>query len=109
MVVLAKKGASRPMRFLKKFGFLLVLALTLGLFCSEVPESFSLCDDTSNDFVTSTPAHTLENTKTTRQEANPRPSAYLIASFPSVFPIYSSDPAFASGSELLRLLSIQRK
>lgn len=97
------------MRFLKRFGLLLVFTLSLGLFCSEVPESFSLCDDTSNDFVTSTPAHTLENTKTAHQEANPRPGARPIAAFPSVFLVYSSEPALASGSELLRLISIQRK
>jgi hypothetical protein len=107
-VVLAAKGASRPMRFLKRFGFLLVFTLTLGLFCSEVPESFSLCDDTSNDFVASTPAHRLENIPAAPQEANPRRRAAQAAAFRSVVRIYSCEPPLISGFELLRLLSIQR-
>src|SRR3989440_9118970 len=106
-VVLAKKGTSRSMRFLKRFGLLLVITLTLGLFCSEVPESFSLCDDTSNDFVTSTRAHSLENIQTVRQEANPRPVGASIVAFPSVLLTCSCETPLASGSELLRLLSIQ--
>lgn len=108
-VVLAKRGTSRPMRFLKRLGVLLVFTLALGLFCSEVPESLSLDDDTSNDFVTSTPAHSLENIQTVRQEANPRPGPAQIAAFPGVLPTYSCEPPLSSGSELLRLLSIQRK
>jgi hypothetical protein len=108
-VVLAKRGTSRPMRFLKRLGVLLVFTLTLGLFCSEVPESLSLDDDTSNDFVTSTPAHSLENFQTVRQEASPRPGPARIAAFPGVLPAYSCEPPLSSGPELLRLLSIQRK
>jgi hypothetical protein len=108
-VVLARKGTLRPMRFLKRFGLLLVFTLTLGLFCSEVPESFSLCDDTSNDFVTSTPAHNSENIQTVRQEANPQLDAASVATYSNILLIYSCEPPLASGSELLRLLSIQRK
>jgi hypothetical protein len=81
----------------------LVFTLTLGLFWSEVPESLSLVDDTSNDFVTSTPAHRLEEIQIVRQEANPRPA------FPGVLLTYSCEAPLASGAELLRLLSIQRK
>jgi hypothetical protein len=97
------------MRFLKKFLVLLVFTLTLGLFCSEVPESLSLVDDTSNDFVTSTPARRLEEIQIVRQEANPRPGRAPIAAFPGVLLTYSCEAPLASGAELLRLLSIQRK
>jgi hypothetical protein len=107
--VLAKKGTSRPMRFLKRFGILLVFTLTLGLFCSEVPESLGLYDDTSNDFVASTPAPQHESVRTTRREANPRHGAASVATFPGPLLIYLTEPALPSGPELLRLLSIQRK
>jgi hypothetical protein len=108
-VVLAKKGSLRPMRFLKRFGILLAFTLTLGLFCSEVPESLGLYDDTSNDFVASTPAHQYESVRTTRRAANPQLDAAPIATFPSAVLICFSEPALPSGPELLRLLSIQRK
>ena len=107
--MLAKKGASRPMRFLKRFGILLVFTLTLGLFCSEVPESLGLYDDTSNDFVASTPAPQYESVRTTRRGANPWHEAASIASFPSPILIYFTEPALPSGPNLLQLLSIQRK
>jgi hypothetical protein len=97
------------MRFLKRLGLLLVFTLTLGLFCSEVPESLSLYDDTSNDFVTSTRAHNFENVQTPRQEANPGQVAVPISTFSSELLICLSEPALQSGPELLRLLSIQRK
>ena len=96
------------MRFLKRFGILLVFTLTLGLFCSEVPESLSLDDDTSNDFVASTAAHHLENIQTVRQEANPRRGVVPIAVFPNALPAYPCEPPLASGPELLRSFSIQR-
>jgi len=108
-VVLAKKGTSRSIRFLKRFGLLFVFTLTLGLFCSEVPESISLCDDTSNDFVTSALAHNLEDSQTVRQEANSGRGAAPIAASPSVLLTCSCEPPVGSGSELLRLLFIQRK
>jgi len=97
------------MRFLKKFGFLMVFTLILGLFCSEVPESLSLDDDTSNDFVSSTPAHNFENVQIMRQGANFRPGEAPMAAFPSVPLTRSGEPPLASGADLLRLISIQRK
>src|SRR5260370_16916531 len=46
-----KKGTAWSMRFAKKFYLVLLFSLTLGLFCDELPESFSLSDDVSHDFV----------------------------------------------------------
>lgn len=108
-VVLATKGASKPMRFLNRFGLLWVLMLTLALFCSAFVESISLEDDTSNDFVTSAPAQNLESVQTVRQEANPPRDEAPKLTFSSLFVICCAQPALPSGLDLLRLLSIQRK
>jgi hypothetical protein len=109
VVVLAKKGASKPMRFLNRLGLLWVLTLTLGLFCSAFAELISLEDDTSNDFVTSTPAQNLQSVQTVRQEANPPRAEAPKVTFSSLFVICCTQPALPSGLDLLRLLSIQRK
>ena len=100
---------SREMRFPGRFCLLLVFLLTLGLICSEVPESLSLSDDTSNDIVTSTPAFKTERAQTARQEANPGQGATPVAAFPSHRVISCPQSALPSGLDLLRLLSIQRK
>ena len=106
--MLAKKGTLRPMRFLKRFGILLVFTLTLGLFCSQFAEVLTLEDDTTNDFVTSTPPQSIENVKTVREEASPRRSVAPRVTYPSIFVICFTQPALPSGRDLLRLLSIQR-
>jgi hypothetical protein len=108
-VVLAKKGTLRPMRFLKRFGILLVFTLTLGLFCSAFAELLTLEDDTTNDFVTSTPAQSIENVQTVREESSPRRSKAQRVTFPSISVSCFTLPALPSGQGLLRLLSIQRK
>src|SRR5467141_2253851 len=46
-----KNGTARPMRFVRRLHILFRLLLSLGVFCSEVPELFDLCDDVSSDFV----------------------------------------------------------
>src|ERR1700740_2556336 len=97
------------MRFLKRFGILLVFTLTLGLFCSQFAEVLTLEDDTTNDFVTSTPAQSIENVQTVREEASPRRSAAPRITYPTTSVICFTQPAFPSGMDLLRLLSIQRK
>jgi hypothetical protein len=107
--VLAKKGSLRPMRFLKRFGILLVLTLTLGLFCSEFAELLTLEDDTTNDFVTSTPAESIENVQTVREEASPRRSTAPRVTYPNISVVCFTQPGLPSGLDLLRLLSIQRK
>jgi len=108
-VGLAKKGIWLPMRFLGRFCILLVFSFAFGLICSEIPESLSLQDDTSNDFLVSSPALRLERVRTARREPNPRKDAAPTATLPSLSPIHRTRPALPSGPNLLRLLSIQRK
>ena len=107
-VGLAKKG-SLPMRLLGRFCILLVFSLAFGLICSEIPESLSLYDDTSNDFLVSAPAAKIGRVQAARREANPRRDAALTATLPSLPPIHCTQPPLPSGPSLLRLLSIQRK
>jgi hypothetical protein len=96
------------MRF-GRFCILLVFSLACGLFCGEIPESLSLCDDTSNDFFVSGSAPKIERVQTARQEANPRRNAAPAATLPSLSLIRYARPALPFGPDLLRLLSIQRK
>jgi hypothetical protein len=103
------KGTSLPMRFLCRFGLLLVFAATLGLFSSTFAELITLEDDTTNDFVTSTPVQNIENVQTVREMASPRRSTSPKVTFPSISVICFNEPALPSGLDLLRLLSIQRK
>ncbi len=110
-VGLAKKG-SLPMRLLGRFCILLVISLAFGLICSEIPESLSLYDDTSNDFLVSAAAAKIGRVQAARREANPRQDAAptaALATLPSLSPIHCTQPALPSGPNLLRLLSIQRK
>ena len=108
-VGLAKKGTSLPMRFLGRFCLLLVFSLAFVLICSEIPESLSLYDDTSNDFLVSGPAPKIGRVQTARREANPRQDPAPTATLPSLPLIHCAQPALPSGPNLLRLLSIQRK
>ena len=101
------KGVSLPMRF-GRFCILLVFSLACGLFCSEIPESLSLYDDTSNDFFVTGPAPRIGRVQTARREANPRQDAASAATLPSLSLIHYAQPALPSGPDLLRLLSIQR-
>jgi len=95
------------MRF-RRFCILLVSSLAFGLICSEIPESLSLYDDTSNDFLVSGPAP-KGRVQTARREAKPRQDAAPTATLPSLPLIHCTRPALPSGPTLLRLLSIQRK
>src|SRR6266478_5142102 len=100
------------MRFLGRFCILLVFSLAFGLICSEIPESLSLYDDTSNDFLASGRAPKIGRVQAARREANPRQDAAptaTLATLPSLSPIHRTRPALPSGPNLLRLLSIQRK
>jgi len=105
---LVKKGPSLPMRF-GRFCILLVFSLAFGLVCSEIPESLGLYDDTSNDFLVSSPAPKIGRVQTARREVNPRQDAAPTATLPSLPLIHCTQPALPSGPNLLRLLSIQRK
>lgn len=97
------------MRFLKRFGILLVFSVTLGLFCGEFAELLALEDDTTNDFVTPTPVQNIENVQAVREEASPGRSTAPRVTYPSISVICFTQPALPSGPDLLRLLSIQRK
>jgi hypothetical protein len=107
-VGLLKKGTTLPMRF-GRFCILLVFSLAFGLACREIPESLSLCDDTSNDFLVSSPTAKIGRVQTARREANPRQDAAATATLPSPPLIHCTQPALPCGPNLLRLLSIQRK
>jgi len=107
-VGLAKKG-SLPMRLFGRFCILVVFSLAFGLICSEIPESLSLYDDTSNDFLVSAPAAKIGRVQAARREANARQDAAPTATLPSLPPIRCTQPALPSGPNLLRLFSIQRK
>ena len=97
------------MRF-RRFCILLVLSLAFGLICVEIPESLSLDDDTSNDFLVSGPAPTIGRVRTARRrEAKPRQDATPMATIPGLPLIHCTQVALPSGPTLLRLLSIQRK
>jgi hypothetical protein len=99
-------------RHLGRFCIVLVFSLAFGLICSEIPESLSLYDGTSNDFLVSDPAPKIGRAQTARREANFRQDAASTAALvtlPSLLPIHGAQPAPPSGPDLLRLLSIQRK
>jgi len=98
------------MWFTKTFYRALLLALTLGLFCSELPESFLLTDDVSNDFVEVSPTTSFYRVETVRRhlasESSGLPTSGSIRRA-GVFP--SGEPLFSLPTDLLRLFSIQRK
>jgi hypothetical protein len=94
---------------LGRFCVLLVFSVAFGLICSEIPESLSLYDDTSNDFLVSGPAPKIGRVQTVREESSPRRSTAQRVTFPSISVSCFTQPALPSGQDLLRLLSIQRK
>jgi hypothetical protein len=105
-----KKGTAWPMRLVKSLHILFLFLLSLGVFCSEVPESFNLCDDVSNDFVEESGAPHSQCTESASENAIPQPSvspAALLMAILRVLPFAELSP-FA-GPDLLRLLTTQRK
>jgi hypothetical protein len=94
---------------LGRFCVLLVFSVAFGLICSEIPESLSLYDDTSNDFLVSGPAPKIGRVQTVREESSPRRSTAQRVTFPSISVSCFTQPTLPSGQDLLRLLSIQRK
>ena len=98
------------MRSLRGFSILLLLCLALGLACSEIPETLNLCDDTSNDFVASPSGPRLGAVTIAHQVLSPRPdSSVAEGALRAIAMIPLAEPAVPSATELLRLLSIQRK
>lgn len=104
------------MRMLKAIYLSALLALAMGLFCGELPESIRLQDDTSNDFVADSSASAAreneavrENESAQKQTKIPQVVAGKSASF-SRFEFFSisAEHARFAGKELLPLLSIRR-
>ena len=95
---------------LRVFSILLLFCLALGLACYEIPETLNLCDDTSNDFVKPPSGPRLGAVTIAHQVLASRPGG-SVADFAvrAIAMIPSAEPVVPSGTELLRLLSIQRK
>jgi hypothetical protein len=105
-----KKGTSQPMRLVKRLHILFLLLLSLGLSCSEVPESFNLCDDASNDFVEESCVPHSRYTETAPEDVIPQPRvsiADVVITTPPILSLGEVSP-FA-GPDLLQLLTVQRK
>ena len=89
---------------------LLIFCLVFCLVCSEIPEMFELCDDTSNDLVGSPSSPRLGALRITPQiSISPRCGALADVAFRNLAVISSAELVVPCGPELLRLLSIQRK
>ena len=96
-----------PMR---AFSILLLFSLAISLVCSEIPETFNLRDDTSNDFVGSPSGPRLAVAAIAHQILAARQGC-SVADFAlrALALVPSAQPAVTCGPELLRLLSIQRE
>jgi len=96
------------MRFVLQFLFLLLLAV--ALFGGEVAESAYLVDDVSNDYIQApaSPGHKLPQSAPTHviSKRSINLTEELILTLAVAPPI---EPAPSSASDLLQLISIQRK
>jgi len=94
----------------KRLYILLLLSLSLGLFCGEIPESLNLSDDVANDFVEDSAAPSASEIQEVRENPRPAPrvspSEQLIPQLQAVRPI---EYTLLAMPDLLRLFSIQRK
>ena len=99
-----------PMRFVKALRFLFLLSLTLGLFGGEISESIRLADDTSNDFVQVSAMHIHKCLEIASGHLFFQGSVGVAEELvPNLVFVPFAKPAPSSASDLLRLLSIQRK
>lgn len=94
----------------KRLYILLLLSLSLGLFCGELPESMSLSDDVANDFVEDSAAPPAGEVQEAREIPIPAPHISLskqpTPQLQAVRPVVYASLAVP---DLLRLFSIQRK
>jgi len=98
------------MGLVKSLYVLFVLSLSLGLCCGELPESFSLNDDATNDFVEDSAAPVASEIQEVRKDPEPVLDSSFTEETVPQFPVSPLvEPALASGRDLLRLFSIQRK
>jgi hypothetical protein len=103
-------GSIEPMKFVRGSYFLFLFSLALGLFCGELPESFSLADDVSNDFVEVSFVPILEHVQIARGRVpSERRIALAVPSVRNLQYLPAIEPVLLSSPDLLRLLSIQRK
>jgi hypothetical protein len=98
------------MRLVRALQFLFLLLLASALFGGEVVESACFVDDVSNDYVQTPASFAHQFAKKAQADVIPQASIKvaeeLILNLPVLPPI---EPASSSASDLLRLLSIQRK
>jgi len=93
----------------RRLHLLLLLSLTLGLFCGELGESFRLADDTSNDLVEISPDSISKCVEAEPSNLSKRCTIVVEKFICKLAAIPLSGPVTSSPPELLRLLSIQRK
>lgn len=109
-----EKYTSPQLWMFSRWCILFVFSLTLGLACGELPESFRLTDDVSNDFVEES-SPVSESTEIAPadligQHGNAQAEESIRESVPEparAISSIASPPALSPN--LLRLLSIQRK
>src|SRR5215469_2985876 len=107
------EGDGGQMRFVKRVYLLFLFSLALGLFCSEIPETFTLEDDISNDFIQECPASISPCTLTSQEHLASQTDLVEEnegSQNSRIIPItFRGELAAASGRDLLRLHSVQRK
>jgi len=98
------------MRFAKLLRFLFLFSLTLSVFGGELGESCRLADDVSNDFVrvSATPIYKVAEVAP-RRLTSQRSIAITEELVPYLAISPFAKPARSSASDLLHLVSIQRK
>ena len=98
------------MRFVKTLYVALLFSLLLGLFSSELAESFSLSDDVTNDFVEDSAKPPADVTQEIRKRSEPTPQKFFgVKPHPQLPAIHPAEATLSSAPDLLRLLTIQRK
>ena len=105
----ATKRSPKPMRLFERLFIVCLFALTLGVFCSEVPELISLNDDSSDDFVTSSSLPARTSIQTVQQVSTAQRRLVPIAARSCLSINQSPERFFLAGTDLLRLLSTQQK
>ena len=100
------------MRFVNGFYLLFLFSLSLGLFCSEIPESLTLTNDVSNDFVERSASATSSGVGFASVDLICERTSSLTER-PFLLREYSNDsvarPVASPGPNLLLLYCIQRK
>jgi hypothetical protein len=95
---------------MKALRLLFLLSLTLGLFGGEIGESICLVDDTANDFVQASVSSIHKCSETAPGHLISPRRIVLAEELVQPLPVISStQSAPSSGSDLLCLISIQRK